>query len=96
MNLAKNVKVTRVSNAEAAAQTAINSTGVDMTGFDGVMFLVPFGAITSGGVQSVNAAQGSDNSADWVDLEGSKIAVADDDDNQIVVLDIYKPKDRYV
>jgi hypothetical protein len=46
----------------------------------------------------IKAQQSSDNGvADgWSDLEGTAVAVADDDDNQIVGLDIYKPLKRYV
>ena len=40
-------KLTRVSNAVAAGTTDINSSSVDMTGFDGVAFVVALGAITA-------------------------------------------------
>lgn len=89
-------KFTRVSNAEAAATTDINSTGVDMVGYESVLFAVHFGTITAGAVTSVKAQQGADNSSDWEDLEGTAITVADDDDNGIVLLEIVKPQDRYV
>ncbi len=92
----ENMKLQRVSNAVAAGTSAINSTGVDMTGYDGVTFLVGFGAITSAAVTSFNAAQGDTLGGAYVDLTGTAQSVADDDDNQIWALTIHRPGDRFV
>lgn len=89
MNLSKIGKVTRVSNAVAAGTTDVDSSSVDMTGFSHVMFIVEFGAITSGAVTSVHAEQSADDT-NFDDLEGTSITVADDDDNGVVILDIKK------
>lgn len=94
--LTEDVKATRVMNAVAAGQTAQNSTGVDMTGWDGVMFIVSFGAITASAVTSCHMAQGDTLSGSYADLTGTSISVADDDDNQIVILNLEKPIDRFV
>lgn len=94
-NLSNSIKTTRVANASAAGTTAVNSSSVNMTNFDGVRFTIGFGAIVSTAVTSVNAAQSSDDSS-FADLEGSSISVADDDDNQVVVLDIWRPVDKFV
>jgi len=98
MNLGKNTKIVRVSNAEAAATTDINSTGVDTQGFNGVMFMVLFGTITASAVTSIHAEQSSDDGSSdaYADLTGTNVAVADDDDNQIFWLDINRPLERYV
>lgn len=91
------VKVTRVMNAIAAGTTDQESSVIDMQGFDGVMFIAAFGAITTNAVTSVKAQQGTDATVtDAADLLGTGITVADDDDNQVVVLDIYRPRERYV
>lgn len=95
MNLSSNVKITKVQNATVAGTSAINATAVDMQGYEGVMFMVTPGTITSGAVTSINAAQSTDNSS-FADLEGSGITIADDDDNQVFWLDVYKPRERYV
>ena len=97
-NLSKAGKVTRVSNAVAAGQTAINSASVDMKAFHSAQFIVAFGAITASAVTSVKLQQSSDDaSADaFADLLGTSITVADDDDNQLIVLDINEPQERYV
>lgn len=98
MNVSEGEKVIRVMNAVAAGTTAQNSTGVDTQGFEGVKFYTSFGTITSGAATSVNLAQSSDDGSSdaYADLTGSSITVADDDDNQVVVHDIFRPRERYV
>lgn len=97
MNLTKNVKVTRVMDAVAAGTTDQNSSEVDMKGFEGVMFIAAFGAIDATAVTSVKAQQGAvTGMGDAADLAGTSISVADDDDNKVVVLDIYRPQERFV
>lgn len=95
MNLSNAAKVTRVMNAVAAGTTDSNGSTVDMRGYGACQFIVAFGAITSGAVTSVKAQTSSDDS-NWDDLEGTSITVADDDDNQVVVLDINNPRERYL
>ena len=97
-NLSKQAKLTRVSNAEAAAQTDIESDSVDMTGFDSICFVVAFGAIDGSAVTSVNAEMSDDDaSADaFAEMLATGITVADDDDNQLVMLDVHQPLERYV
>ncbi len=95
MNTAKDEKVTRVANASAAGTTQVDSSSVDMTGFDSVKFITAFGAIVSGAATSVHVATSSDDST-WNDLLGTSITVADDDDNQVTVHEIVKPLERYL
>lgn len=95
--LSDNVKITKVKDASAAGQTAINSTPVDMAGYDGVLFLVNAGTIVTGGVQSMKAQQDTAvGMGTAADLTGSNIAIADDDDNQTFFLDIKRPLERFV
>lgn len=92
------IKVDRVSGAIAAAQTAVQSASVNMAGYDGVMFVALTGTIDATAVTSINVQQSSDDgSADaFADLLGTKVAIADDDDNKAVLLDVYQPKEQYV
>jgi hypothetical protein len=93
------VKVTPVKNAVAAGTgDTIQSDAVDMAGFEGVMFIVKFGAIVAGAVTTVKAQQSATAALAGTedDLTGTAISVADDDDNQVAILDIYRPGDRYV
>ena len=90
-NLSNKTKLTYVSAYAAAATSAINSTGVDMQGYEGVVFLAQFGTAAADNI--INAAQGDDNST-FVDLEGTAVGAGSSDESQW--LDIYRPADRYV
>lgn len=82
----------------AAGTTTLTSEGVDMTGYEAVLLRVAFGAITTGAVTSIKAAQSSDDGvADgYSDLLGSAITVADTDDNKTFGIDLYRPGKRWV
>lgn len=96
-SLQKAVKVTRVMNAVAAGTSDQNSSVIDMQGFDGVVFMAAFGTITSGAVTSIKVQQGADSGlSDAADLEGTSVTVADDDDNQVAIVEVYRPRERYV
>ena len=95
--LADAVKITKVADATAAGTTAINSASVDMSGYDGCMFLTTVGAIVGGGVQSIKAQQDIvSGMGAAADLAGTNITVADDDDNQVFWLDVKRPRERYL
>src|SRR4030042_342533 len=47
MNLSKDIKITVVSPAATAATTAIDSSILDMSGFEGVMFIALTGDVTA-------------------------------------------------
>jgi hypothetical protein len=98
-NLSKAGKITRVMNAVAAGITSQNSSSVDMLGFDGVMFIALFGALTATQVTSIKAQQSSDDGSTdaYDDLIGTLVGpLADADGNKILVLDIQRPQKRYV
>lgn len=70
---------------------------LDMMGFHGVRMIVKFGTIATGAVTKVKAQQDTDVAGGTMeDLEGTSITVADDDDNQIFIIDIKDPVERYV
>lgn len=70
---------------------------IDMKGFEGVIMAVQLLAVATGGANSIKAQQGAAAAmGDAADLEGTKITIADDDDNQLFVIDVYKPQERYV
>lgn len=95
--LSEEIKVTQVVDATAGAAgvTAINSDSVDMEGFEGVLFVAIMGAILATAVTSVNAAQSEDDSS-FADLEGTGQTIADDDDEQLFAIDVYRPGEQYV
>ena len=98
MNAASGEKVIRVMNGVVAGTSVQTSSAIDTQGYEGVKIYTALGAITSGAATSVEVHQSSDDGvADaYTALLGSKITVADDDDNQITVHDIYKPAERYL
>lgn len=97
MDIGKTLKFIRVENGAVAGTSDLTSDYVDTQGYDGVLFLTSFGTITSGAVTSVKARQDTaSNGATAEDLAGSAVTVADDDSNQVVVHDIYRPRERYV
>ncbi len=92
MNLSKNVKVTKVLASAASAGTALNSTAVDMSGWEGVMF---FGSIaTVNAANFANAAQGLTSGGSFADLIGTKVSPGDDLDSFLI--DVYRPLERFV
>lgn len=98
-NLLYETKVVRVSNAVAAGSSDITpSAGVDFSGWDGGLFVVAFGAITTGAVTSVKLQQSSDDGAvdTYADIAGSSVVVADDQDNKVALIDVIRPAERYV
>jgi hypothetical protein len=79
-----------------AASSAANGAGVDMAGWDGVMFVLALGAID--GTQDMKA-QSDDNSgfSSATDITGAAITqVAATGDNKLYILDVYRPGERYV
>lgn len=97
-NLLKEVKLTRVMNAVAAGVTSQNSAILDMSGWDGVTFMAMLGTLTATQVTSLKAQQGqAANLSDAADLAGTLVGpLADTDSNKCLVLDVYRPLDRYV
>lgn len=90
------IKVTRVMNAVAVGTSAQNSAAVDMSGFDGCLFICLFGTITDGspGIkaqQDIVVGMGA-----AADLQGSNVALAITDDNKVAILDIKKPIEGFL
>jgi len=96
MNLSKSVQIrTALDHAEASADR--NGAEFDMQGFEGVLMVVKFGDIAVGATTNIHAEQDSATGmASAADLEGTGITVAADDDNQIFIIDLYRPQERYV
>ena len=82
----------------AAATDITDASGVDVSGYEEVTFLIPFGAITANAVTSVKAQQSDDDGSSdgYSDLEGSSVTVADDQDNKIAILTVRRPLKKYV
>lgn len=97
--LLNNVKITRVLVDTAAGQAATASDILDMEGFEGVLFIAKVGDVTDASVLTLAAQQNSANSTSGMAvLEGTVTftAGATDADDDLLVLDVFKPRKRYV
>lgn len=97
--LIEDIKITRaiLPSEGVAAATDLNGAILDMAGYDGVMAVVTFGAITAGAATSIKMQQ--DTAAAMgsaADLEGTKQTVADTDDDKTFYIDLVNPAERYV
>jgi len=97
MNLSRHIKIIDfVTTGNYASGTASrNGDSVDMSGWDGLLFICPMAAIAGSAVGDIHL-ETSINDSDFTDLEGTKVAIADDDDDQIFVIDLYRPLERYI
>jgi hypothetical protein len=95
-NLGKNALFTSALDyANGSADR--NGATLDMAGYDGVMMVVKFAAIATSAVTTVKAQQDTASGMGTAaDLAGTGISVADDDDNQMFIIDLYRPTERYV
>lgn len=87
MNLGENVKVTVLAGPQAAAQSEVDSSALDLSGYEGVLLLTQFGTITSGSDVDIAIQVGATNSPTTV-LSTGAVAVADTRSNDVVVHDI--------
>lgn len=97
--LSQRVKITEAitSTAGAAAATDINGAILDMTGFESVLIVVVFGPIVGTAVTGIRAQRDTDAAGGTMaDIEGTAVAVADDDDEKTFYLDVIRPGEQYV
>lgn len=97
--LSENCKITQaITTANGAAGTTyIAGATLDMQGYEGVLCIVPFGAITSGAATSIMMKQDTASTmASEEDITGTSQTVADDADNTTFYIDLKRPEHRYV
>ena len=82
--LADEIKLTKLADHTAAGTTDVDSIGVDMTGYDGVLFLSSFGTAASG--NSIEAQVSATVSGTYASLTGTLVASGTSDED--VWLDI--------
>lgn len=98
--LYQDVKITKLMNSTTGAAGTSNllSTALDMKGYDSVMFVISWGTITSGGVQSayVTSADSAGGTYTAHDLTGSRVTVADTDDDLLTVINVVRPSREFL
>jgi hypothetical protein len=100
MNLLKDVKITVVSPAAVAGTTSIDSSVLDMSGFDGVMYVALLGDVTNTSVLTLTAKGNTANSTSAptpITQKATDAFTADatSADSKAIVVDVYKPTLRY-
>ena len=78
----------------AAASTDLNGITADCQDWACIVGLVEFGTISANAVTTVRW-QGSDDDSAWVDLEGTELSVAANDDDEYFVNELHFPLNRY-
>lgn len=97
-NILRQVDVRRAMNAQAAGATNVNGTVIDMTGYDTIVFVGLFGALTATQVTGLKVQEGdAADGSDMADLAGSAVGpMADADGNKLLAEEVYRPRKRYV
>lgn len=90
MFLSDQIKIIKVQDHTGAGTTAINTDGVDLTGYEGVLFLTSFG--TAAANNTIEAAHSTDNST-FADLTGTNVVPGASDED--VWVDVWNPPSRY-
>lgn len=93
MQLSNKVKIESALATTAAGTTEIDGATIDTAGYEGVLFIAKWGTAAAGNF--LQAQQGAaSNLSDAADLEGTAVGVGASD--EIVWLDLYRPRERYV
>lgn len=89
--LLNDCKITVVKTTQATGTSAVNTDSVDMTGWDGVVFIGAFATANAGNY--ANLAQSSDDTT-FLDLEGTKQTPGTN--GHLIAIDLFRPVDQYV
>lgn len=98
-NVLLSSKTTRVSNAVAAGSTNVNTTVLDMQGYESAMAVCSLNTLTATQVTKLKAQAGDlADGSDMADLAGAETAkAADADSNKLLMLEVVKPTNhRYL
>lgn len=103
LSIFKDTLITRVLNSVSAGTSDQDSTVLDMSGYDGVCFVVALGDVTASSVVELqvfgNTASSTSSPAPVEltnDSAGPNTAGASDNDNKLYVVDVIRPAYRYV
>jgi hypothetical protein len=100
MNLLKDVKITVVEAAAAAGTSTLTTDVLDMSGYEGVMFIAMLGDVTDTSVLTLTVKGNSANSTSSPTPVTQKAsdaftASATSADSKVIVVDVFKPTLRY-
>ena len=101
-SLLKNCAIDYVGAAVSAANnTDDNSSRLDMTGYDGVIFMTTITDSTALGTCTLSIQENSaDSDTGMTEITGATITATsasnDDLNDELLIVDCYKPQERYV
>jgi uncharacterized integral membrane protein len=98
-SLLKDCKILKIEDSVAAGQAATVSDVVDTAGYEGACFIYKLGAVTDAAAVTLAIAQDTAaNAATAHAIAGATaaIAVAATDSEQTLVVDVIKPRERYL
>ena len=101
MNLSKNVKIDQILGYFAAGTTKKTSAILDMSGYEGVIFVAGLGKLIEAGTVDVFADGDDENStAAMAELAGTAAYTVTEAAAALtyscIILDVYKPLERYI
>lgn len=99
MSFLKECKIVPVENSVAAGKATTVGEIVDTEGFQCACFIYKLGAVTDGAAVTLKIYQGSDATvSDVAELAGASaaIATASGDSEQRLIVDVIKPRERYL
>ena len=99
LSMLKECKVLPVENSVSAGQATTVGEIIDTAGFGGALFIYKLGAVTDGAAVTLKIYQGSDASvSDVAELSGASAAIAEasSDSDQFLIIDVVKPRERYL
>lgn len=99
MNLLQNIKITRILDVQSDEQATQSSDIIDMSGFEGVIFIAQFADVDTTSVLTLQVQQDELNATgSMATLIGTSTftAGATDADGDLLVLDIWRPLKRYL
>lgn len=96
-SLLKDCMIDRAMVGVAAGQATNNGEDIDMANFEGVLFILAMGTLTSPGICTMHAEQSAvGGGASYSDLEGTAVASVTGDSDLLLLLDVKKQGDRYI
>lgn len=91
--LTNRVKLTKVADPSTSSTASVNTTILDMAGYEGIVFLTSLG--TANATNVIKVQQDAANStASMADLTGTSVTSGTSDED--VWVDVYRPEKRYV
>lgn len=97
-NYSRDILFTKVSNGATAGQTEVDSSILDMSGYQGVIFIVDLATVVDASVLTLTVQQNTANSTSGMAaITGASCTfTASGSSNTIMFVDVYEPLQRYL